>query len=264
MSSGDRLLAILQFFSDRDQASWPAESIAEELGLSSSTAYRYLKSLVSAQLLDQTGDGYVLGPGIVALYRKLQLHDPMMRTARPLMRELALAAGERSTIILCRLFHEQVMCVHQELHYGPQEPVGYEIGRPRPMFRGSASKVILANLPPRELRGLYKRNVAEVAAAGLGGTWDEFRAALKQIRRLPALVSHAEVDAGRVGIASPIFTPDKVVVGSISTVFPEDTASDAAISRMSVSLATSAHLIGAAFPHGAETVDPEVAKKVAG
>jgi hypothetical protein len=42
------------------------------------------------------------------------------------MVELILHAVEGSTAILCRLFHDRVMCMHQVMGRGPQEPVSYE------------------------------------------------------------------------------------------------------------------------------------------
>ena len=81
-SSGYKLLSVLQLVSEGHKPAWTAEELAGVLGISLSTCYRYLKLLVEAQLLDHGSSGYVIGPGVVALYRQLQLHDPVLRAAR--------------------------------------------------------------------------------------------------------------------------------------------------------------------------------------
>ena len=106
-------------------------------------------------------------------------------------------AAEGSTVLLCRLFHDRVMCVHQVMGRGPQEPVSYERGRLMPLYRGATSKIILAHLPPRTLKALFAHDAAEIAEAGLGAGWDEFRRGLAAIRRAGVTVSHGEIDAGR-------------------------------------------------------------------
>ena len=45
--------------------------------------------------------------------------------------------------MLCRLYRNQVMCVHQETTPVPPDfAIGYERGRPLPLYRGAASKII--------------------------------------------------------------------------------------------------------------------------
>lgn len=254
-SSGYKLLSLLQLFSEGHKPAWTAEELAGVLGISPSTCYRYLKLLVEAQLLDHGSAGYVIGPGVVALYRQLQLHDPVLRVARPIMTQLVATAGECSTVILCRLFRNQVMCVHQELHHGPQEPVGYDIGRPRPMFRGSASTTILAHLPARTHRQLYAEHAEEIAVVGLGDDWEQFRSRLKAIRQMPAIISHGEVDPGRLGVSSPIFTGRGLVTGSLSVVLLDGPATTLLVGRVAVAVATGAHVIASTLANDRERTD---------
>ena len=47
------------------------------------------------------------------------------------------------TVLLCRLFHDRVMCVHQIMTRGPQEPVSYERGRLLPQERAVESEELL-------------------------------------------------------------------------------------------------------------------------
>ena len=100
----------------------------------------------------------------------------MLRAARGVMHELIQRAPDGSALLLCRLFHDRVMCVHQVFGRGPQEPVSYERGRLMPLFRGATSKVILAHLPARTLKSLYEQSGGEIDQANLGDSFEEFRA----------------------------------------------------------------------------------------
>lgn len=231
-SSGDRLLAALALFTiERPQ--WTVEEAAAELGVSAPTAYRYFKRLTRAGLISPvSGAGYTLGPAIIQMDRQIQISDPMLRAARGVMHELIQHAAEGSIVLLCRLFHDRVICVHQVFGRGPQQPVSYERGRPMPLFRGATSKIILAHLPSRTLKPLFEGNAAEVAAAGFGKTWDEFRSALAAIRRAGFVVTRGEIDPGRVGVGVPVFDKDQAILGSLSFALTEARATDKLIARL--------------------------------
>ena len=94
-----------------------------------------------------------------------------------------------------------------------------------PLFRGATSKVILAGMPGRDLRRLFRSREAEIDAAGLGPDWDTFRKRLAQIRKDGFLVTRAELDQNRTGIAAPILDFARRAIGSLSYVIPESSAS---------------------------------------
>src|SRR5215510_13291406 len=119
-SSGDRLLAVLSLFTiERPQ--WTVEDAAGALAVSATTTYRYFKRLTKAGLISPvSGASYTLGPAIIQMDRQIQLSDPMLNAARSVMLDLVQYAGEGSTVLLCRLFHDRVMCVHQVMGRGPR------------------------------------------------------------------------------------------------------------------------------------------------
>ena len=236
--ASDRAVSMLKLFT-LDAPAWTVEDAAAALGVSVSSAYRYVAALTDAGLLTAGAGGrYALGPAIIQYDRQIQLTDPLLRAAKPVMADLLRFAPAGSTVLLCRLFRETVLCVHQLRHEPASPPastpppvstplVSYERGRPMPLFRGATSKVILAHLPARDLRRLHAAQPGAIAAAGLGDTWDAFRAAMAALRRAGHVVSQAEVDPGRVGIAAPI-ADDRRVLGSLSYVVPLEHARDAA------------------------------------
>ena len=230
--SGDRLLAVLALFT-AEQTQWTVEAAAEKLGVSTTTTYRYFNKLTKAGLISPvSGAGYTLGPAIIQMDRLIQSSDPMLTGARGVMIDLVGRAAQGSTVLLCRLFHDRVMCVHQVMGRGPQEPVSYERGRLMPLYRGATSKIILAHMPPRILKALFAHHGGEIAEADLGAGWDEFRRGLAAIRRAGVTVSHGEIDSGRVGIAAPIFDPGRAVLGSLSVALPEAHADEALVGQL--------------------------------
>jgi DNA-binding IclR family transcriptional regulator len=216
-SSGDKLLLALRLFSPA-RPIWSVEDIAGTLGVSLSTAYRYVRSLVGAGLLDPLDGqgGYVLGPAVIEFDRTIRLSDPVLRAALPSIRWLAQQVDGQSTLLLCRLYQDMVMCIHQERPDDRSPLVSYERGRPMPMFRGAASKAILAHLPPRQLRRVHSRFADGIAAAGLAPDWPTFRDRMAAIRKDGICVARGELDPGVIGLSAPIFDAGRQVLGSLS------------------------------------------------
>jgi len=258
--SGDRLLAVLALFTAR-QTQWSVEAAAERLGVSTTTTYRYFKKLTKAGLISPvSGAGYTLGPAIIQMDRLIQSSDPMLKGARGVMIDLVGHAAEGSTVLLCRLFHDRVMCVHQIMGRGPQQPVSYERGRLMPLYRGATSKIILAHLPSRTLKSLFAHDAGEIAEAGLGADWAEFRRGLAAIRRAGMIVSRGEIDPGRVGVAAPIFDKDRAVLGSLSLALPAAHADEALVGRLAPLTVAGAREIERTMNSGSALSQPSPAR----
>lgn len=215
-ATADRVLGVLELFSG-DQAEWTVEEAAEALQLPVSTAYRYFRSLAKSELIVAYVAGrYVLGPAIIQLDRQLRLRDPFITAARPEMMRLASIIGGDVVVLLARLYHDKVICVHQEEAGQLTGDVSYQRGRPMPLDRGAASKIILANIPAKATRTL---SGATQGKAGAGLKIDsDLRAKLRQIRQQGFAITEAEIDKGKRGIAVPVFRPDQSLEGSLSLV----------------------------------------------
>jgi len=243
MSSADKVLSVLSLFS-AEHSVWSAEDAAARLDVSLSTAYRYFNSLVSCGLLDRIHrNHYVLGPAIIEHDWQIRIADPVLAIAKPIMVDLLRSTDGAATVLLCRLYRQRVMCIHQETNRADDPISSYERGRPRPMLRGATSKIILAFLPTRMLTNLWRDYRQEIAATGLGATFEDFKATLKVLRRNGFCVSRGEVDAGRIGIAAPIFDGHDRVVGSLSVVLYSAATSDRSINRLAALVVAAAHEI---------------------
>ncbi|RAI44922.1 IclR family transcriptional regulator [Rhodoplanes roseus] len=212
MNGPARILAVLQLFETGGPV-LTVDSIARGLKLSTSTAYRSVRALVKAGFLDPVaGAGYTLGPAFIRYDRLLRQSDRLSLIADPVMRDLLAVVGERGTIVLCRRFRECVMCVHEVRGREPFAETTYERGVAMPMFVGASSKAVLAFLPDRLLKAAYLANEAEIRATG-PGTWEAFKAQMREIRRVGYAITDSEVAQGRIGLAAPIFRNGQAIAG---------------------------------------------------
>jgi DNA-binding IclR family transcriptional regulator len=196
-----------------------------------STIYRYFNSLTKSGLVATVGGGrYILGPAIIRYDRQLRLTDPLVRSARGEMDRIARSVAGKGVVFLCRLFGDEVMCVSQAAVGALPFTISYERGRPMPLFAGSASRVILANLPPAKIQALYRKHSEKFAERGLGATLHEVRESLRVVRSDGAFVTVGEVDRGMRGISVPLFSNGKIL-GSLTIAGPRQGFSMAQITR---------------------------------
>lgn len=216
MSSSSKVFAILGLFT-QERPVWQPDEINEALGYTRPTGYRYVKELVDAGMLQKVSAGrYALGGRIIELDYQLRQTDPVLLAAAPVMSETARSSGY--DLVLSVLYAgPRVIDIHRvggderlELIYGR--------GRPRPMFRASAPKVLLAWLDRAPLLKIYDQHAQEIAECGMGDSWAEFRARLSEIRRRGYYRSHGELQPDVGALAVPVLDPEDRCVGALALV----------------------------------------------
>jgi DNA-binding IclR family transcriptional regulator len=225
VTSVERLLIILNLFTPQKPV-WTLEEMASHVNFSRSSMYRYVGELTDSGFLMALGRGsFTLGPRIIELDRQIRVCDPLLAASKEVMRRASrnLPGG---VLILSSLYGDRIICTHQEPEPSPL-PISYSRGRTLPLFTSSTSRVILANLPHRTLVRIFLQHRADIAAAGLGGEWDQFKQRLREIRREGLYVTRSAVDAGMLCVASAIFSAPKSVIGALCFV-ETDTGQDVA------------------------------------
>jgi DNA-binding IclR family transcriptional regulator len=243
-SSLEKMLSVLEFVEERGQVA-SMEEMLEGLNLTRSTLYRYVRTLTEFGLLSTSpGTGYTLGPRIIELDYKIRSGDPIIQAAHPLMTQLVQAAP--GIALLCRRYRDKVLCVHQV-----RGAVGfvstYERGRPRPLLKGAASQVILANMPTAQISKLYHQDPAAFVDAGLGDSIKAVRQALRAIRQQGWKASESQVVAGVTGIAAPIFDDGDHVMGSLSLTIGRTGLTPAEVSEIAARVAFCAQVVSSAL-----------------
>ena len=206
-NSLERMLRVVDLIEASANPVMP-DDLMERLCLTRSTLYRYLKILSDAGLITSfPGVGFALGPRIAELDFKMRNRDPLIIASRPVMSELVAALP--GIALLCRRYRDTVLCVHQER--GATSLVStYERGLARPLFRGAASRIILAYLPPRVIERLHQQDSAN------GVSLAELRPELKEMRRRGWDLTESQVTRGVTGIAAPVFDNRGRILGSLS------------------------------------------------
>ena len=243
-SSLEKMLSVLEFVEERGQVAG-MEEMLEGLSLTRSTLYRYVRTLVEFGLLATSpGTGYTLGPRIIELDYKIRVRDPIILASHPLMTQLVQTVP--GIALLCRRYRDRVLCVHQV-----RGAVGfvstYERGRPRPLLKGAASQVILANMPASQISKLYQGDPEGFAEAGLGDSLKAVRQKLRAIRAQGWKASESQVVSGVTGIAAPIFDSRDHVMGSLSLTVGRTGMSPSEVAEIAARVAFCAQVVSSAL-----------------
>lgn len=219
MTSPARVFAILDLFT-REHPVWDTDAIIEATGYTRATGYRYVKELVDAGFLQKVATGaYALGGRIIELDFQLRQTDPVLLAAMPAMERAAEETG--FDIVLSVLFAgPKIIDIHR-VNREKKLELAFGRGRPRPIFRSGAPKVLLAGLPRTQLLKLYEANPQEVADNGMGTSWAEFRAQLTAIRKQGYYYSIGELEPRIGAMAAPVHGADGEVLAAIAIVGSE-------------------------------------------
>ena len=211
-TSLEKMLRVLDEIEDGD-GTLTSEDLLTRLHFTRSTLYRYLKVLSAFGLVSSfPGRGYTFGPCIAEMNYKMRLRDLLILASRPVMAELVRETP--GIALLCRRYRDKVLCVHQE-RGATQFASVYERGRARPLTQGAASRIILANMPWRQVAHLFAHDSKAFRDGRLGETATAVRSALKEIRQRGWDVTAGHVMRGVTGIAAPILDHRGAVLGSL-------------------------------------------------
>lgn len=214
MTQLDRILSVLQAFEHGDSF-LTADQLSAATGYPTATTYRYIRDLCTAGLLVRIQGGYAPGPRIIEWDRMMRAHDPILRAGREIID--ALVADTGLELLVSQLYGDRIVNVHYE-HTGRNVPLELGRGSVVPMFRGSTSRVILAELPQPQLRRLYTAHQDDVYVMAIGSDWRRFTAALTDVRRRGYAISTGELHPAMTGIAAPVFGERRAILGSITLI----------------------------------------------
>jgi len=258
VSSLEKMLKVIDAFSEEAPV-WTVDQLVEGLATSRSTIYRYVKELREAGFLAAVGGGgYILGPRIIELDRQIRHCDPLLTLGRELVTAILPHVGE-GIVFICGLLGDDVISVYRRENPNSLD-ISYSRGRPMPLFRGSASRIILAHLPERRLMKLFLTHRRDIGEAGLGGEWDEFRINLKEIREHPYLSSRAQVDQGVFALSAPVFDGYGNILASLTLAMPEARADTESMEVLAAIIVGGAKCLGGSIAELAEKAGARAAR----
>ena len=203
ISSFGKILTVLDLFS----VSRPiinVDIICDELNLSKPTAYRYLKELVSTDILKRisgTSGDYTLGSKIAVLDYISHSTDPLVQISIPFMRDIV----DRTELccLLTYLNHDYCIDLHHET-FKAAELLSYGRGCPRPVYVGASPKIVIAHLTKQRIQSYYEQFSNELAKVGFAHDLDEFAQQMKKIKKQGFYLSQGEIDPQVCGLSVPI------------------------------------------------------------
>lgn len=203
LSSFGKILTVLDLFS----VSRPVinvDMISEELNLSKPTSYRYLKELVSTELLQRlsgTSGDYTLGSKIAVLDYISRTTDPLVQISIPFMQDIV----ERTefSCLLTHLNHDSCIDLHDEV-FKNTLLLSYGRGCPRPVFVGSSAKIMLSYLPKQQLMDYYQRYATQLSEVGFADNEADFLVKMKKIKKQGYYFSNGELDPNIAGVSVPV------------------------------------------------------------
>lgn len=214
LSRLNRVLTLLDAFADGSSV-LTAEQICTRTGNAPATGYRYIRELSDAGLLVRLPQGYAPGPRIIEWDYMVRANDPLLINSRDLMDQLVADTGLE--LLLSQLYGDRVVNVHYQ-HTAPNALLELGRGRVVPLFRGSTSRVILAEMQTRQLKRLFGAHQHDPDLQAIGAGWKAFSKALSEVRRRGYAISSGELHPGKIGIAAPIFGERGNVLGSLTLI----------------------------------------------
>lgn len=213
----DRALQLLEIVAENPDIG--LSELARLSGASKTLAFRMASTLEARGYLhkDPVHRTYALGYKPLFLTERLQHTSALVRTADPVLDELAARTRENVSLLVREDLHTVCLAIRQS----PQPIRLYaELGRQGPLHVGGGPKLLLAYAPDG------------VQAAVLGGDLQAFtpstivdpkrlRTLLGRIRRQGYNVSHGDMDAGAFSVAAPVRDHAGRVVASLSVAGPQ-------------------------------------------
>ncbi len=243
-SSLEKALSVFDLF-ESDRLEWSLEDIAAELGVASSTCYRYMRLLAKMGFVVASPSGhFTMGPRISLLEMHMRRHDPLIRLAEPYAQELI----ERwpGAALVNRAFRDRFICI-----YRAQSPLDarriFNRGHEMPVVRGAHARVLQAWLSRHRLTKLYRANEAEFRTMPGCETLESCFRSLRQVRRARVWVEANNYRPGSVGVCAPILDARQGLVGAFSATFAMAAVPEAQQPALVEHVRTSAEKIGRAL-----------------
>jgi DNA-binding IclR family transcriptional regulator len=203
MRSVQRILAVFESFSPQ-RTSLSLQELADRIELPKSTAFRIVQSLEKAGYLVRQDDRqYCLSFRFLRLAGLVKSTLGIREIARPVMSELSKNTQEAASIHT--VIGKNRVCIESVTAASTLRSV-IQTGEQVPLLVGSATKVLLAYMPRKELSA-FLPGIAKGTKRTQAAVLEDF----KRIQEVGYAVSHGERLLGVSAISAPIFDVNEEV-----------------------------------------------------
>ncbi|MFC7403335.1 IclR family transcriptional regulator [Citricoccus sp. GCM10030269] len=229
--------------------------VADELGIAPSSAHRLLGTLAEQDYVVQDPYSRIYRPGakLLALAGGVVGTREVRHAAHRPMESLAAATGE--SVSLSVLARSEVEFV-DGIESGHVLRASPRIGARLPAYATAGGRVLLADLTPEEVAGMFGTGIRKLTDRTLGSL-NELTAALARIRQAGYAVSRGESTEGITAVAVPIRDGSGRAVAGLAVVAPTERLPDTGLSVVIEQLTqaarqTTTELLPRAAPKGNE------------
>lgn len=217
LGSVDNALRLLQTL--RDTGAVSITDAAADLQVSPSTAHRLLSMLVYRGFAVQDESRiYHPGPGIVANVEAQSAHRSLLQILRPHLDSLSETTGETCNLLV-RVGTTTRFLASAE--GSDRLRIGSRAGEILPARLTSGGQVLLADLSPQVLAGLYTSNAARTSGEFLDAeAFARFRRQLDHIRKVGSALNRERTERGVSALGMPVRGPEGPMVAAISVSVP--------------------------------------------
>ena len=214
-----RLLAALA------QSTYPLslDDLMQENSLTLAATQRSLAVLAEEGFatVDPDSGHYLVGVKFLRLLKHARSNHLLEQEIRPIMRELALEAGETvtlntyepgATFALCALVEDSPA----PLHYA------VEVGEMKPLHAGSSGKAILAYLPDNAVDAYIEQTGLPAITPRTITDPATLRREIRRIRKQGYTISRGQRLEGAVAVAGSVFGADDRIFASLVLTIPSD------------------------------------------
>jgi DNA-binding IclR family transcriptional regulator len=181
--------------------------LADRCGLNRSTAWRLLATLEHHGLIerDPATSRYAVGYAVVALAASAG-HEPLVRRAHPVLRDLARECGETVSLAVPR----RLQLVYVDQVQAPHVMAADWLGRPTPLHATSTGKAFLAWLTEDEREAALGAALERFTETTIV---DRARLAteLEDVRRRGCALSRGELEPALWGASAPVLAGGRAV-----------------------------------------------------
>ncbi len=207
-----RGFAVIRAF-DEQHPELTLSEVARRAGLSRATARRVLFTLVTLGYMRTDGREFALTPRVLQLGYAYLSGMRLPEVAEPHLKQLSQEVGESTSASV--LDGDDVVYVAR-VHTRRIMTVGINVGTRFPAYATSMGRVLLANLPPEELRAYLDRVELRPLTPRTITSRDELEAVLESVREQGWASVDQELEAGLRSVAVPIRGRDGRVVAAMN------------------------------------------------
>lgn len=207
-----RALSIFDLF-ETGKMDWSLEEITSALDIASSTAYRYIKTLIDADFIAVSSDGkYTIGPRVSLLEFVMRRSDPLVRLSEPYAQELI---GQYcGAVLVNRAFRDGLISIHRRQSPGDLRDMNGRGVRMDPV-RGAHAALSQAYMSRHRLLKLYQENTEGFAEIGLE-SFDALSKSLRRVRKDRLIVNDGGFRTDSMAVVAPLLDRSNNLTGSFS------------------------------------------------